>query len=261
MFKSTAWYYAHYRPGYPEPFFTHIKEKFQLDGKGRLLDLGCGTGQLTIPLATYFDEVIGMDPEPEMIAEAKVQANAADVTNIQWIEGGSEDLAVLKEQLGLFKLVTMGSSFHWMERDATLKTLDEMVIADGGIVIVGSASLWNQTNEWKNALKTVIQRWLGEVRRAGSSTYTNRQERHEVVIARSPFNRLETYELKYRRRWDIESIIGHLYSTSFCSIAVLGDKREPFEKDLRETLLKLEPSGQFFEDVHIEALLALRTCP
>jgi SAM-dependent methyltransferase len=70
LFMGTAKYYARYRPGYPEPFFAHIVERFRLDGTGRLLDLGCGTGQLALPLAGRFQEVVGMDPEPEMLAAA-----------------------------------------------------------------------------------------------------------------------------------------------------------------------------------------------
>ncbi len=39
---------------------------------------------------------------------------------------------------------------------------------------------------------------------------------------------------------------------------MLGDKREPFEKDLRETLLELNPSGEFLEELIFEAILAWR---
>lgn len=62
LFKNTAYYYTKYRMGYPSEFFTYIIHFFNLNGKGRLLDLGCGTGQLTIPFAKYFEEVIGLDP-------------------------------------------------------------------------------------------------------------------------------------------------------------------------------------------------------
>jgi ubiquinone/menaquinone biosynthesis C-methylase UbiE len=255
-FKGTAWYYARYRQGYPEPFFIHITERFHLDETGRLLDLGCGTGQLAIPLAKRFEQVIGMDPEPEMLAEAKVQARKAGVTTITWIEGGSADLEDMKAQPGTFRLVTMGSSFHWMDRDAILQTLAKLIVPSGGIVIVWTEFLWNKTNEWTQAVKTVIQRWLGEERRAGSSTYVEPKERHEIVLARSPFKRRETYRLDYQRYWTIESLIGQLYSTSFSSVAVLGNQRESFEEDLRKTLLELNPSGQFTEDVVLEAYLA-----
>jgi SAM-dependent methyltransferase len=76
LFTGTGWHYARYRPGYPEEFFADLVARFHLDGTGRLLDLGCGTGQLTIPLAEHVAAAIGMDPEPEMLAEAARQAQA-----------------------------------------------------------------------------------------------------------------------------------------------------------------------------------------
>ncbi|MDT5054927.1 MAG: hypothetical protein QOF66_3293 [Mycobacterium sp.] len=77
LFTGTAWHYARYRPGYPSVFFTDLVERFHLDGTGRLLDLGCGTGQLTLRLAEHVAAATGIDPEPEMLNEAARQAQAA----------------------------------------------------------------------------------------------------------------------------------------------------------------------------------------
>jgi SAM-dependent methyltransferase len=71
LFTGTAWHYARYRPGYPSMFFTDLVARFHLDGTGRLLDLGCGTGQLTLRLAEHVAAAIGIDPEPEMLTEAR----------------------------------------------------------------------------------------------------------------------------------------------------------------------------------------------
>ena len=70
LFAGTAWHYARYRPGYPDAFFADLITRFRLDGTGRLLDLGCGTGQLTLRLAAHVAEAIGIDPEPEMLSDA-----------------------------------------------------------------------------------------------------------------------------------------------------------------------------------------------
>jgi hypothetical protein len=110
-------------------------------------------------------------------------------------------------------------------------------------------------------VRSVIQRWLGAARRAGSSTYTEPAERFEAVIPRSPIRFVETFRHEYQLTWDIDGIIGHLYSTSFCSVRMLGSKREPFENDLRQTLREIEPSGQYIENVTLEAFLAWKDRP
>jgi hypothetical protein len=44
LFSGTAPYYARFRPGYPQAFFSDVITRFALNGTGRSLDLGCGTG-------------------------------------------------------------------------------------------------------------------------------------------------------------------------------------------------------------------------
>ncbi len=56
LFKDTAWYYSRYRPIYPASLIRYLIDKFSLDGNGRMLDLGCGTGQLAFRFADWFEE-------------------------------------------------------------------------------------------------------------------------------------------------------------------------------------------------------------
>ncbi len=261
--KGTASYYARYRYQFPAKFFRHLVERCGLDGQGCLLDLGCGTGQLAIPLAAYFHEVIGLDPEPEMLEQAALEAENTGATNIRWVEGGSADLADLQDKLGTFRLVTIGNSFHWMDQAATLKKLDELVDPGGGLVITGasSGSLFTEapdTEGWQTTLQQLLRKWLGETRQAGSSTYRPPDELFEQILARSPFSKVELFEMEDLRYLNIQDIIGLLYSTSYSSKAVLGGNQVGFEQEVRETLLKLNPSDKFTEQVHIETLLAWR---
>ena len=125
IYKGTAWYYSRFRPRYPETLVSLLRDTFGLDGSGRLLDLGCGPGPVAIRLAHLFEKVVAMDPEPDMLAEGRAQAERASVSNIEWRRGSSEDLSAA---LGSFRLVTMGNSFHWMDRDRTLDALYDLVI-------------------------------------------------------------------------------------------------------------------------------------
>ncbi|WP_438003003.1 class I SAM-dependent methyltransferase [Sorangium sp. So ce321] len=45
-----------------------------LDGSGRLLDVGCGPGTITIELADRFEEAIGLDPDEDMLTAAADRA-------------------------------------------------------------------------------------------------------------------------------------------------------------------------------------------
>ena len=178
LFTGTAWHYPRYRPGYPKAFFADLVARFHLDGTGRLLDMGCGTGQLTIPIAEHVATAIGMDPEPEMLVEAARQAQAAHVTNITWAQGSS---ANLPGELGRFRLVTMGRSFHWMDRERVLTALDGIVDADGGLVIANDSCLVRPTTAWQQAIEDVQHRFLppdSQARGPNFSTPTSRTRRY-----------------------------------------------------------------------------------
>ncbi|HMM43439.1 MAG TPA: methyltransferase domain-containing protein, partial [Thermomicrobiales bacterium] len=92
LFAGTAWYYARYRPGYPPEMIDWLVEQMALDGTGRLLDLGCGTGQLILPLAPHVTAAIGMDPDIDMLAEAAAAAMRMGIENVEWVAGRSDAL-------------------------------------------------------------------------------------------------------------------------------------------------------------------------
>jgi len=223
----------------------------------RILDLGCGTGQIAIPISAFVKEVVAIDPEPEMIAEGRNQAEIHRIRNIVWIEGSSADLPIMSKITSSFKLVTMGASFHWMDREKTLNEVYKIITDDGGIAIVWNTSIWTKVpNDWQSAVKTVITKYLGQERRAGSGFYQANIKRHEDIVKESRFRRMEMWQHHWIVSASLDEVIGNLYSTSGANPHVLGDKKGAFEKELRETLLKMNPSGMFSSEGNLEAILA-----
>ncbi|HEX7101143.1 MAG TPA: class I SAM-dependent methyltransferase [Nitrolancea sp.] len=256
IFAGTAAYYARFRPGYPAEFLMHVIERFGLDGQGRLLDLGCGTGQLALPLAPYVAEAVGLDPDPMMLAEAAASAARAGIRNVRWLRGSDSDLDRLSHEIGPLRLALMGRSFHWMEQEALLRSLDKLIEPGGGVVVVSDEErVWAGQETWHETIRQAIHRWLGPQRRAGSGNYEVEHVPFDETFSASPFPRVEHYHLTVERAPTIDEIVGYLYSTSFCSPAVLGDKQAAFEADLRQ---QLSAYDHLTESIEFGAWLAWR---
>lgn len=93
LFQGSAAHYERgrlpYAPGFPEA----LAEALGLDGRGRLLDVGCGPGTVLLPMARFFTEAVGVDPDEDMLSEAGRQAGRRGVTNARWVAARAEDLA------------------------------------------------------------------------------------------------------------------------------------------------------------------------
>ncbi|MFI0482954.1 class I SAM-dependent methyltransferase [Actinomadura sp. 9N215] len=252
-FAGTASYYARFRPGYPRVLFDEVVRHFRLDGAGRLLDLGCGTGQLVIPLAEHFAEAVGMDREPEMIDQAARRARAAQAAKVTWVCGDSHEMP---DDLGSFRLVTMGRSFHWMDRELVLDVLDDMVDAGGGLVIAHDWRLPRPVTAWQRAVAEVQRRFVGPIPECEGRPPA---EPHEAVLARSPFQDVVRAVHEFERSWTVERITGYLYSTSLPPLRrLLGERRPAFERELTDALSAADPTGRFIEPAVLEVLMARR---
>ena len=58
----------------------------------RVLDLGCGDGRLALGVAAFATRVEGLDPDPEVIANAKRNARKAGVRNVRFAAGAAQRL-------------------------------------------------------------------------------------------------------------------------------------------------------------------------
>ena len=253
LFKGTAWYYSRYRPAYPDQVFQLLKEKFNLNGSGCLLPLGCGPGDLAISLAKDFEKVVALDADADMLEEGRRKASESRVFNIQWVHVRAEEMP---DDLGHFKLVTIGKAFHWMDQKVVLNSVKEELLLDGGIALIGETGrIWSGKEPWYAIVTKVIKKYLGEARRAGTGVVGFSGNSWEDVLKGS-FSLVEfNHSITDRNIWDIDSLLGYLYSTSYCSKEMLGDRINDFERDLKDALLACNPANCFIEDIPIEVLM------
>ena len=250
LFAGTASYYSRYRFPYPQPLFDYLIRIYGFDGTGMALDLGCGPGLLTLPLASSFSKMVAMDPDEGMIDEARRAANIAGLSNIEFVKGSSWELSPV---MGEFRFVIMGQSFHWMERDQVLSILYDMLEPEGGVAIVNQerrtpAAITNAEDE-------TVKKFLGDRRRAGRGYYEHPPEGHEAILARSKFAVLSPWHYSYQRAQTVDEAVGLVFSTSRATRQLLGDRAVEFEAELRRRFMEAAPGGTFKLDVDVTALL------
>jgi SAM-dependent methyltransferase len=241
LFRGTAEYYDRFRVPYPPELINDLSEQASATGSGTLLDLACGTGQLTFALHERFARTWAVDQEPDMI---EVVARKAAAT------GGIRTAVASVEQLSLppasFDLVVIGNAFHRFPRDVAAGRLRRWLKPGGQLALMwGGGPEANPATAgpepWQQALRAVLARWRPPDR-IPASYDRDRAERPDVaVLTDAGFRSLGKREYSVSHEWTAESLIGHAYSTSVLSRAALGDCAPDFESDLRNSLAAHAP--------------------
>ncbi|MDD4138253.1 MAG: methyltransferase domain-containing protein [Methanoregula sp.] len=259
FFSGKAGYYARYRKGYPGEVFDAIIAGFDLTPTSEILDLGCGTGNVAIPLAERGFRVHAVDPDPGMLAEAQRCYRIPGASRICWYTGADSTIATLG--LPPLRLCTMGLSFHWMDREAVLRTLDGMIELGGGIACVSRNDSFfsHLDNRWGDAVRDVLREMLGDGWDYSGRLKKRQEICHEDVFRMSPFPVIEEHTFTVLAILTIDDIIGLQLSTSYAAPELLADRHDEFRTRLTRRLLDLEPSGQFTEESRIHLILAKRS--
>jgi SAM-dependent methyltransferase len=218
-----------------------------------VLDLGCGPGQLALAFAPLVGQVVGVDPEPEMLRIARAEAVRAAL-RIDFREGSSSDLGI---DLGVFRLVVIGRAFHWMDRPDTLARLDRIIEPEGAVVLFGDDHPNVPENAWREIFERLIDRYA-----AADTPRKERRSRgwlrHEAVLLHSPFCRLERIGFIERRATPVEHFVDRALSCSSVSQAPTVALAEERAREVGAAMATFAREGMVTEVVESEALIASR---
>jgi ubiquinone/menaquinone biosynthesis C-methylase UbiE len=152
-------------------WFQRIAELAQLAPGRRLIDLGCGTGRWTIPLAERTGcEAVGLDNSPEMLEKARQKDTANRVT---WLVG---DVEHLEPHLQSFDCAFLCLMLHHLDDHvATFRGIRE-ILRPGGLLLVRQGTLEQIMNDRthrffpealtidrkRTPLRAEVEHWLRE---------------------------------------------------------------------------------------------------
>ena len=111
-FDGAALLYDQVRPGYPEELFDDTVALSGLPPGGRVLEIGCGTGQATVPLARRGYRVLCVELGENLAAVARRNLGAFPRVEVRTGDFEGFPLAKLEEA---FDLAVSATAFHWLD--------------------------------------------------------------------------------------------------------------------------------------------------
>ncbi|ONI89405.1 SAM-dependent methyltransferase [Saccharothrix sp. ALI-22-I] len=254
---EVAGFYHRYRRGYPPAVFDAVVEAFGLTGDDVAVDLGCGTGQVTVPLSARVRAVVGVDPEPDMIAHGRRAAAERGQANLSWMIGTDADVPALRALLGdaSVGVVTIGQALHWMRHDELFRELIALARPGGGVaVLTNGTPLWLQDSDWSRALRESMEQWLGTRLANACGTDEESRRRYGESLVAAGFQ-VDLHRVDYVDTPDLESIVGGVLSALPVDRLPPLAERPDFTDRLRRAL---EPHAPFTEHVPVTVLTGRR---
>jgi len=257
LFAGTAENYRRFRSGVPDVVAQVLRRAVRTPaGERRLLDLGTGTGLVVQALGEHFDEVIAVDPDPDLLRVAEADLASRNGLNLRLVLSTAEDFEPPDGWRA--DLVTICRAFHWMDQGRVLRRLDPAVAVGGTVAIFGDSSVWSSSTPWKAAMRELVQEFLGRERRAGSGIYRHHDRPYREILEESAFSLVEERWIPVVRERTIESVIGYLHSMSFAAPRLFGSRLPEFDEAARARLAVFADDGKLVDDNEFHLLLARR---
>ncbi|CAE6458204.1 unnamed protein product [Rhizoctonia solani] len=146
--------YASFRPTYPKSLFEFIYTYHAQSGRagwGKVVDLGCGTGQATLEVADQFKEAVGCDPSEGMVENARLAAEQSGrAQKPTFVVSPAEKLPFLDDSS--VDMAIAAQAAHWFDYEALFPELARILKPGGTVALWGYAELRFEGRPALNAL-------------------------------------------------------------------------------------------------------------
>ncbi|MCK4570741.1 class I SAM-dependent methyltransferase [Candidatus Bipolaricaulota bacterium] len=131
VFDQAASAYDIARPGYPPELIDKLIELTQLPANARILEIGCGTGQITLPLAERGYEIVAIELGENL---ARIAAsNLSTFPQIQVVHSSFEEWIADEPS---FNLVLSAQAFHWIDPEIGYPKIRRSLKSGGHLAVV-----------------------------------------------------------------------------------------------------------------------------
>ena len=222
LFDGIADRYEASRPGYPERVVEFVTATAGLRPGAALLEIGCGTGQLTQRLAHSGFRVTAIDIGPSLVAAARRRVTAADVS---FLVTSFEDLAAVDAS---FDLVISSAAFHWIDPEVAFSKSARLLRPGGWLALLGTEERYDEPLG-----AALHQLWITHVDTGGA--WERRPSDPEAVAATGLFGTPTVLKDSQRIILPAAEVVA-LESTRATFLSWPHDTQRQFTADLRRFL-------------------------
>jgi SAM-dependent methyltransferase len=255
QFAGTAQYYRRGRPPYSAHLGAVLASELGLDGTGNLLDVGSGPGTVGLQLAPLFEHVTLLEPDADMLDEARSYAAEERITAVDFVRATAEDLPSLT--LPPLRAVTFGQSFHRTDRELVADAVYDKLQPGGSIVLIVHDPNRPPSRQPPDTppiphddIDRLIASYLGPERRSGARPAKSYPaERLEQTLARTRFGTPRVIRAPGRPDVirDVDGVVAGYLSMSFAAAPLFGSRLEQFTAELHTLLEHHSPTGRFWD--------------
>ena len=164
-FDRAASLYDEVRPGYPDDLFDDIVSLSGIQPGGRILEIGCGTGQATFPFARRGYRILCIELGENMAAVARRNLEGYPQTEVR--TGAFEDLPL---QEGAFDLTVSATAFHWLDPTVAYPKIAKSLREGGSLALFWNVHVHSDASEgFFEAAQRIYEREAPEIVRPEDS--------------------------------------------------------------------------------------------
>ncbi len=228
----TAHAYQQFRRDLPAVVVHELVGRSGLQPEDLVLDLGCGTGQVTVPLAPFCRGVLACDVEPDMLVGLASRVGELPIVPVL---AGDRDLVRVGRLAGDLGLITVANALHWMDEEQVILDARQVLRPGGCLAILTSGPpLWLGDSDWQRAVREAVEKVRGPASATcgtDDGAIRNRQE----LLRRHKYRDIELWRHAVDVPVDADFVLGHLNSAMSADDVPTGS-RPAFEAAVREAV-------------------------
>src|SRR5215472_10319315 len=139
FFDEIAGEYDSMRPAYPDKLVDQACQVAGLGRSDRVLEIGCGTGQLTRSLLARGLRVTAVEPGKNLIALARKNLEGAGA--VEFINARFQDVPSIH---GHFAAAFSASALHWVDPKVSWRKIADVLVPGGTLALLSYFRLEEQ---------------------------------------------------------------------------------------------------------------------